>query len=323
MIRKVVSNLKNSAPVTTEFDSKYVLFKGHNGSGKSRLVHGVELGAFDCVVDAAGKDVKSKTHLNATLTDADEAEAAVLTEPNGGGPWTHVMDECMKAMSSGTQALCRLLLRHLKDDMPLELDYAGWDAFVSHHGSYRAALLEMESTASKAARAHRAKLKELETVRKYLTSEPERAAMGELSAEVAEKAKRASDLNKATQAAMRRFVKEFAPGIEAQMKRWVPEHLHPRLHILGNEIRLGTNKGAVPSGAESVILAMGLAAALFKPEESIYIFPDRAYDAKTLGAVMRVARTIPCYGMYIQSTVFPEDYDAKDLGWHIVDLSSP
>ena len=323
MIRKVVSNLKNSTPVTTEFDSKYVLFKGHNGSGKSRLVHGVELGAFDCVVDAAGKDVKSKSHLNATLTDDSEAEATVFTEPNGGGPWTHVMDECMKAMSAGTMGLCRLLLRQLKDDIPLELDYAGWDAFVSHHGSYRAALLEMEATTNKALRAHRAKVKELETVRKYLTNEGERAAMDALATEAAEKAKKAAALHKGTQAAMRRFVREVAPGIEAQMKRWVPEHIRPRLHILGNEIRLGTDKGAVPSGAESVILAMGLAATLFQPEESIYIFPDRAYDAKTLGAVMRVARTIPCYGMYIQSTVYPDDYDAKDLGWHTVDLSSP
>ena len=56
-------------------------------------------------------------------------------------------------------------------------------------------------------------------------------------------------------------------------------------------------------------------------ENSIFVYPDRAYDAKTLGEMMRVARTFPAQGVFIQSTVEPEEYDAESMGWHLMDLT--
>ena len=56
-------------------------------------------------------------------------------------------------------------------------------------------------------------------------------------------------------------------------------------------------------------------------KNSIFVYPDRAYDAKTLGAMMRVARTFPAKGVFIQSTVGPEEYNAVEMGWHLMDLT--
>ena len=67
-------------------------------------------------------------------------------------------------------------------------------------------------------------------------------------------------------------------------------------------------------------LAAALAASVLDVENSLLIYPDRAYDAKTLGAMMRVARSIPAKGVYIQSTIKPEEYDAEAMGWQVMDL---
>ena len=80
----------------------------------------------------------------------------------------------------------------------------------------------------------------------------------------------------------------------------------------------------VPSGAETVILAVALAASLFDPEDCLFIYPDKAYDPHTLAGMMRVARTLPaCAGVFIQSTIMPEGYDPASFGWDLVDLDRP
>ena len=65
-------------------------------------------------------------------------------------------------------------------------------------------------------------------------------------------------------------------------------------------------------------LAIALAATVLPMDKSVIIFPDRAYDAKTLGAMMRVARTIPALGVYVQSPIMPEDYEPEAMGWQVL-----
>ena len=77
----------------------------------------------------------------------------------------------------------------------------------------------------------------------------------------------------------------------------------------------------VPSGAETVILAMALGAVLFDPDDSLFILPDKAYDSVTLARIMRVARTLPVgAGVFIQSTIEPDsaEYSPTDMGWDVV-----
>ena len=58
MIEEICSNVKG--PIDLQLASPYNLIYGRNGSGKSAVIHSIELGAFDTAFDAAGKDVKAK-----------------------------------------------------------------------------------------------------------------------------------------------------------------------------------------------------------------------------------------------------------------------
>ena len=60
-LKSLRSNVKGNIEVT--FDSPYVLVTGANGSGKSAIVHSIELACFGQVRDASGRDSKSKSHL--------------------------------------------------------------------------------------------------------------------------------------------------------------------------------------------------------------------------------------------------------------------
>ena len=119
---------------------------------------------------------------------------------------------------------------------------------------------------------------------------------------------------------MRRFFAEVTPALEKEMVKYIPDGMGLPKFVGGTDVRLGFEHRPVPSGAETVALAIALAATVLPMGKSVIIFPDRSYDATTLGAMMRAARSIPALGVYVQSTVMPEGYEPEEMGWQILKL---
>lgn len=323
MIKTLVTNVKNKAELRWRFEVPYVLIHGRNGAGKSSLIHGLELACFGQVFDAAGKDVKLKRHID-LMGSGEVIRSAILTnefekyEFGDAAGYRNAVQEAMNAMNGGSMALCKFLLAHVDNNMPLTVVHQQWDAQVKQHGSYRKAMLKMDAVIGKALRSHRAKLKELDIALKYgvlLKDE----MIAQRSQTVLHEAQ-AKDLAEQIKREMLRFLEEIAPGVEKEMEKYIPQGMGKPKFVTGKDARLGFEGRPVPSGAESVALAIALAAAVLPMDKSVIIFPDRAYDAKTLGNMMRAARTIPAIGVFVQSTVLPDGYDSKDMGWQIIQL---
>ena len=324
MIKTLVSNVKNKAEQRWRFEAPYVLLHGRNGAGKSSIIHGLELACFGQVFDAAGKDIKLKRHINFMGTH-EGVRAAILTndfltyEYSDPAGYINAVHVALTAMNGGTMGLCKFLLKYVDNDMPLTVVHQQWDAQVKQHGSYRKALLKMDEVVGKALRSHRAKLKELDIALKYgvllrdeMTAQRSQAVLHEAQSK---------DLSEQIKREMLRFLEEIAPGVEKEMEKFIPEGMgKPRFKIVGKDVKLGFEGRPVPSGAETVALAIALAATVLPMDKSVIIFPDRAYDAKTLGSMMRAARTIPAIGVYIQSTILPVDYEPQDMGWQVIKL---
>ena len=328
MIKTVSSNLKGTRP--QDFQSAYVLLLGKNGAGKSRLAHSIELALCGQAVDMAGKDVKLKRRLVQMVAGEEPVkDVEVAVEMNDGRYYEYgkqrfyryrnVVKECMDAMTGSGDAFYRFLLQNSSDDWPVKLDYPKWDALVTRHGSYRMGLLKMEETLRKSVTSHRSKLKELDIVLKYhrtddLVTDRE-VASNDL--------KSAQGLLKQVQDRIRSFGRRVADVVEKKAYRWMPVKAR-RLRIVDmpdGDVCVCFDADLVPSGAETVILAMALGAVLFDPDYSLFILPDKAYDSVTLARIMRVARTLPVgAGVFIQSTIEPDsaEYSPTDMGWDVV-----
>ena len=323
MIKTLVTNIKRNADMRYRFTHPHVLVLGDNGSGKSSLVHGIELACFGQVFDAAGKDIKLKRHLEFMVGHNEEVNASILLADcesyrygNDKPDVLNAMQMATSALTGGTNGLCRFLLKYMDEDMPLCVTYQGWSEQVKQHGSYRAALLRMEEVVGKSLRKHRATLKELDVALKYSPHDEDLLAR---RAQAVLHEATSKDLSAQIQKEMLRFVEEVSKGLEDRMLRYTPDGMGtPKLFMRGNDVRIGFVERPVPSGAEGVALALALAAAVLPMEKSIIVFPDRAYDKRTLGKMMRVAHSIPAFGVYVQSTVLPEHYEAEELGWQIV-----
>lgn len=333
MIRSINSNLKGMKE-TLRFESEYILLLGKNGSGKSTVVHAIELALTGAAADMAGKDVKLKSRLRHLLPahyEEDSKLFACAVMGNGyqydyGGwrfaPYRHVVKECMDAMTGSGDAFYRFVLEHTLDEMEIELDYPLWSQMVTQHKSHRHALLHMETNLRKSLTKHRATAKELGIALKYHRTEEIMA--DKVQTELAVEDTKA--LLKEVQERMRSFGRKVADALENQMVRWVPDNGRaPKIiDMPDGTVSVCFDDDFVPSGAETVILAVALAASLFDPEECLFIYPDKAYDPVTLAGMMRVARTLPsCAGVFIQSTIMPEGYYAPDFGWDIVDIDRP
>ena len=325
MIKTLVTNVKNRMTTRFRFESKYVIVNGRNGAGKSALIHALELACFNQVYDAAGKDIKLKRHIE-FMTEGATVTASVLTndfakyEYRGEtAGYLNAVHEATTAMNGGSVAMYKFLLKNVDNDMPLMVVHQQWDAQVKQHGSYRKALLKMDEVVGKALRSHRAKLKELDIAMRYMP-EPSQELIAERSQTILHEAQ-AKDLSEQIKREMHRFYLEIAPALEERMHQYMPEGMqHPRFVKTGKDAKLGLQRRPAPSGAESVALAIALAAAVLPMDKSVIIFPDRGYDPVTLGKMMRAARTIPAIGVFVQSTVLPEDYEAQDMGWQIIKL---
>ena len=79
MIKTLVTNVKNRMTTRFKFEAPYVFIHGRNGSGKSAVIHSLELACFSQVYDAAGKDVKLAKHLDLMMAEGGTVRASILT----------------------------------------------------------------------------------------------------------------------------------------------------------------------------------------------------------------------------------------------------
>ena len=324
MIKTLVTNIKNNLESRWRFQSPWVLLHGRNGAGKSSLIHGLELACFGQVFDAAGNDCKLKSridlmgqHQNKVLTKIlvqNKYDTSVYDRDEPAG-FVNAVQDTINAMKGG-QRLYKFLLEHADKDIPLTVVHQKWEAQVERHGSYRKALLKMDEVVGKALRSHRATIKELDIAAKYAAVNNQEL-VAQRSAAVLHEAQ-SKDLSTQIKREMKRFYEEITPTIEAKMEQYIPDGMGKPKFFSGPNPSLGFVDRPVPSGAEMVALAMALAAVVLPMDKSVIIFPDRAYDPVTLGRMMRVARTIPAVGVFVQSTILPESYKPEDMGWHVI-----
>jgi len=329
MIEGIYSNVKGS--IDLQFASQYNVIWGRNGSGKSAIINSIEIGAFDTAFDAAGKDVKAKGALQALAPRGDGlfCHLTVDGEEVSWGDRSKRFDNAvamaMRVLTGSHEHLVEFLLTHIDDDdHPIAIDAPGWQARVKHHGSYRKALLEMMRSVSASIRSHQKRVREIGTILEYL--EDNGLEAGQVTFEwegLQNQIAQAKELKAKIDAEAIIFVKSAFDAVETGINRYLPEEIGRAEFVeLGGKIRLSIGGGIViPSGVETVALAVALAGALLSGPRALFILPDRAYDPITLGWLMRSLRSIPCAGVFVQTTVLPERYDFTALGWDLIGAS--
>ena len=319
----IKSNVKGFVDV--ELEVPYALLMGRNGSGKSAIVHSAELACFGALYDAAGRDVKSKAlvqHIAAPkemlFSQVDFLDGSSRLWPNNFTDMRNPLHEAMEAMAGSTHKLMEYILRHADEDIEVELSFPYWASAVRSHGGYRQALLAMYTDCSASLRKHQATAREVKIAQKYVQT-PELDDKAQQAEEaIAQNKKLLAEIKER----MVEMVQGLIPTIENRMLRYTPEEMpSAQFTWIGKELRLGFGNRPVPSGAETVALGMALAAAVdHEHAHHVWILPDRAYDAKTLGNIMRVLRNIPARMVLVQSTVLPDGYDHNAMGWETVEV---
>ena len=327
MIEAIYSNVKGR--IDLQFASPYNLIYGRNGSGKSSIIHSIELGAFDTAFDAAGKDVRSKADLRFLAPRGTELYCHLIVDGeevdwgDRSNRFDNVVSMAMDALTGGHSRLVEFLLENMDDDdHPIALNVPGWDAQVKRHGSYRKALVSVQKWAASELRRAQKRVRELNIaigcMSSYGAHIPDQAedALAEAEAEIV----RFRDIKLQVETEALIFVKGAFDSLEDSINRYLPEQIgRAEFSETGGRIRLGIGGGVVvPSGVETVALAVALAGALLGGPRALFILPDRAYDPVTLGRIMRCLRNVPCAGVFVQTTVLPEDYDFMSLGWDLV-----
>ena len=330
MIEAIESNVKGGVQQT--FYSKYVAFVGPNGAGKSSHVHSLELALFGAAFDASNKDVKQKKRLYMMATggqvfaSARDSVYSTTHHMGAGTEYLNAVKMAQDAMSGGTLVLARFICKHSprapRPNLGIEVAHPHWEEVLGKLGVIDA-LLMLEPVVNKSLRHYRDKLKEVEIATKYITHEPDKLALASImldSKERIEACKQAASDIKQGLITIALELTDDTP-MRFDIKRWLPDEMgEPEFHWDGTNLVLGFEDRPVPSGAETVCLAVALAAALLPWDKSIFIYPDRAYDSVTLGKIMRVARAIPAAGVFIQCISEPVNYDAEGLGWQVIQI---
>ena len=319
-IMRVVSNLKNCSTIAPE--GQYVFIEGRNASGKSAVVHSIEYALTGLISDAAGRDIKTKQYVD-TLACGPEARVEVTVSQDGARSthdgkkpkYCHVMHGALVAIGGSSNALIDYLLEHGEnyDDIQTDvaLDYGSWGEWKGHYGE-RKALQKVRSAAGKALRKARAEIKELGIALKYTDTPDIRAMLASAKRHEAS----AKELKVSVDRAAREWAEAIAPAVVGRAHALVPL----RFHFRPSEVRLGLlDGGPVPSGAEMVEAAIGLAYATRDPSTAVYVMPDRAYDPERLAKLLRVLRTVPCAAAIVQSPIAPDTstYDFTDFWSHV------
>jgi hypothetical protein len=326
MIEGIYSNVKG--PIDLQLASPYNLIYGRNGSGKSAVIHSIELGAFDTAYDAAGKDVKTKGALEMLAPRGDglfchlTVDGEEVSWGDRSKKFDNVVAIAMRALTGSHDNLVEFLLKHIDDDdHPIAIDMPGWEARVKHHGSYRKALLEMMASVGATLRSHQKRLRELAVILEYIEDNGLEAYFVDNEKEsLLIQIEKSKALRANIYAEALIFVRGAFDVVEADINRYLPEEIGRAEFVeLGGKVRLSINGDVViPSGVETVALAVALAGALLNGPRALFILPDRAYDPRTLGWLMRSLRNVLCAGVFVQTTVLPEDYDFMSLGWDLV-----
>ena len=345
MITKIKSNIKG--PINQTFDSSYVAFIGDNGAGKSSYVHSLELALFSQAFDASNKDVRQKARLNMMTASGDQYSGyddgvysiatidgdkdELFSRPTG---YLNALQMASTAMAGGTMALIKFIFAYTDTNLDhANVRHPNWDEIVRRCRSTSNALITLEPVVSKNQRHYREELKEYKIVLKHLNSgllagveakgEIRRSTLAHIGAEAIEKVEQCKAALSDIRREMLACLRAVAPRLEKDMVRYIPDGMgKPEFIFNKNEVYLAFEGRPFPSGAETVCLAAALAAVLLPLERSIFIYPDRAYDRQTLGKIMRVARTIPAQGVYLQCTEQPAGYDAEALGWQMIRIDS-
>jgi hypothetical protein len=277
------------------------------------------------VRDASGRDSKSKSHLE-PLCKGEGLFAVVRSTENEFFEWgnkesptlRNAVSESMDAITGSTAGLVRFLIEYWCDGSHISpnIDVPGFESMARRYGYY-SALIKMEANLRKSLTKHRATMKEVDICRKHGV-EPAGIDVETITASI-ESTKKWHALTMDT---MTDIVRGDIPRLVDALIRYMPTRIGhqqspvPDVHTVGKEMRLGLVGRPVPSGAETVALAVALAATVFEPEECVYILPDRAYDDDTLESILRVLRSIPCFGAVVTST----GEAVKHLGWTTVTL---
>ena len=176
----------------------------------------------------------------------------------------------------------------------------------------------MYSDCSASLRKHQATLREVKIAQKYVRTPELDDKAQQTEAAIEQNKKLLAEIKER----MVEMVRGLIPAIEDRMLRYTPEEMpSAQFTWIGKELRLGFGNRPVPSGAETVALGMALAATVDQDHERhVWVLPDRAYDARTLGNIMRVLRNIPSRLVLVQSTVLPEGYDHSAMGWETVEV---
>jgi len=319
-IMRVDSNLKIRSSIAPE--GQYVFIQGDNASGKSGIVHSLEYALTGLISDAAGRDIKTKQYVD-TLACEPEAQVEVTVSQDGARSthdgkkphFCHVMHTALKAIGGTGNALIDYLLEYGEnfDDIKADviLDYDSWDKWKEHYGE-RKGIQKVRKAAGTALRKARAEIKELGIALRY-TDTPDIRAM---LATAKKNEVGAKELKVKADRAVREWAEAIAPAVVGRAHVLVPL----RFHFRPNEVRLGVlDGGPVPSGAEMVEAAIGLAYATRDPSTAVYVMPDKAYDPERLAKLLRVLRTVPCAAAIVQSPIAPDTtvYDFTNFWAHV------
>ena len=323
-IKSIRTNLKIAKGQLRELhepDGQHLFVHGPNASGKSALVHSIEYALTGVVTDAAGRDIKQQQYLD-TMANGHKAQVEVIVSTDGAlsthdgkNPrYEHVMHDAFKAISGSGNALIDYLLEWgtSYDDIAtgVSLDYASWEDWSGLYGT-RGALRKVKTAARKALAAHRAEIRDLKATLKYVEDPSVQAML----ATALKNEKAAKELEGQATKAAREWVEAITPAVVGMAYPLIPL----RFHFLPKEVRLGLQSGgAVPSGAELVEAAIGLAYATRAPESAVYILPDRAYDPDRLAGLLRALRYVPCAAAVVQSPILPntDTYNYVDFWSH-------
>ena len=318
-IMRVDSNLKIRSSIAPE--GQYVFIQGDNASGKSGIVHSLEYALTGLISDAAGRDIKTKQHVD-TLACEPEARVEVTVSQDGARSthdgkkprFCHVMHTALAAIGGTSNALIDYLLEYGEnfDDIKADvgLDYVSWGKWKEHYGE-RKGIQKVRKAAGTALRKARAEIKELGIALKYTDTPDIRAMLATAKKNEAS----AKELKVEVDRAAREWAEAIAPAVVGRAHVLIPL----RFHFRPSEVRLGLlDGGPVPSGAEMVEAAIGLAYATRDPSTAVYVMPDKAYDPQRLAKLLRVLRTVPCAAAVVQSPIAPDaSYDFTAFWVHV------
>jgi hypothetical protein len=338
MIKSVMTNIKTCQGVL--FETPYVLIVGPNGSGKSAIIHAIEAACCQQVWDMGGKNIKKKGDLDRLAREGDNLpqgveaivrldDDEVMTYGDKTKKFRNVIQDALDALTGSSISFCRYIIANGKWVAfdPKGVDHPSWERLTETLGSRRA-LLKLEEITRKALSTHRGQLKELDAALKHVNLPHLRDLQSQNRAQ--------EETSKQVLSEIHTIMADYAETIlswssPSLIEQHIPSGMPPlSFSITKNTFHMGFDGASAPSGAETIMLAVALAATFGSfdgTDDIIFILPDRSYDEVTLAKIMRVLRSVPAQGVFVQSAVMPAidgnlaEYNARKMGWSVIELT--